>query len=166
MTGAHIHLLLTHVPVMGAIFGLLVLVYAMITKKQDAIKIGFGLFVVTGLVALAAYFSGEGAEEVVEHLAGVSEAAIEEHEEFAFFAMLGAAVLGSVSLLGIAFYRRGIPNWLVNATLVLAIVVNGMLAWTANLGGLIRHPEIRSGSNIEASSADTRGSTHMMEHGD
>jgi hypothetical protein len=34
------------------------------------------------------------------------------------------------------------------ASLVLALVTAGSLAYTANLGGLIRHTEIRSGASL------------------
>ncbi len=41
--------------------------------------------------------------------------------------------------------NRGVPRRYAGAILVVAIAVNALMAWTANLGGQISHPEIRSG---------------------
>jgi hypothetical protein len=55
--------------------------------------------------------------------------------------LVGAAALG-----GLIFFRHGkpVPNWLAVIVLVLSLVVFALMARTANLGGLIRHTEIRS----------------------
>lgn len=148
MTGAHVHLMLTHIPIMGALFGLLILGYALFLHKQEAARIGFGLLVIAGLAAIAVYLTGESAEEVVEHLPGISEAVIERHEEAAVFGLFGAAALGVLSLTGLVVYRKGIPQWLITTTFVAALVVSGILVWTANLGGQINHPEIHSDVSI------------------
>ena len=38
--------------------------------------------------------------------------------------------------------------------LATSLLVGGLMAWTANLGGQIRHTEIRSGANAPAVSGD------------
>ena len=145
MNGAHLHLLLNHIPVLGIIFGLLLLAYGMIGKKQDLIRTSLGVFVLAALVAIAVYLSGEQAEEVVEHLAGISEAIIESHEEAGWLALLGAGALGLLALAGLLWFRkREMPQGFALATLVVALIVSGWMGYTANLGGKINHPEIRS----------------------
>jgi len=144
MNEAHIHLLLTHLPVVGTLLGLLILTYALLAKKTEALTIASGVFVLSGLAAVAVYLTGEAAEEVVEGLPGISHAIIERHEEAALVALVAAVVLGLVSLGSLFLSRRGVPRWLAGATLILALVASGIMAWTANLGGQINHPEIRS----------------------
>ena len=86
------------------------------------------------------------AEETVEHLAGVSEAIIEQHEGAALTALIGATLLGAVSLGGLLAFRRSktVAKTLVTVALFGSLVVSGLMAWTANLGGQIRHSEIRA----------------------
>ena len=157
MSGAHLHLLLTHVPVVGIVFGLLVLAYAWFSGKNEIARVSLGIFVLSGLAAVAVYLTGEPAEEVVEGLPGVSHALIEQHEEAAVAALIAALVLGAVSLMGLWLSRRSLPRWLSGATLVLALVVSGIMAWTANLGGQINHPEIRSDAAIVSADGETEG---------
>lgn len=146
MSTVHLHLLLTHVPVLGTVFGVLLLVYGL-WRKQDVIqKVSLGVFVLSGLAAWVVYLTGEGAEEAVESLAGISHAVIEPHEEAAVFALVAALVLGAVSLgvLLLARRRDRLARWAVLATLALGVLTSGLMGWTANLGGQINHPEIRS----------------------
>jgi uncharacterized protein YybS (DUF2232 family) len=52
---------------------------------------------------------------------------------------------GLPALSGLIFFRhdKAIPNWLAVIVLVLSLIVFALMARTADLGGLIRHPEIR-----------------------
>ena len=157
MDWTHIHLLLNHVPVLGVIFGFLLLVYAFIKKDRGLQQVSLSLFVITGLLSVAVYLTGEPAEETVEHLAGVSETMIESHEEAALVAMVGATSLSAIALGGLLASRwsRAIAKTLVAVALLGSLIVSGMMAWTANLGGQIRHSEIRSAtSQIKQNSTD------------
>lgn len=100
------------------------------------------------VAALPVYFIGEPAEEIVEHLPGVEEAIIEGHEESALVAFIAVGILG-VAALGVLWrycHTDTIPRTLVTAGLILSTIVFGLMAWTADLGGKIRHSEIRSES--------------------
>lgn len=148
MNLAHLHLMLTHIPILGTLFGLMVLIYAIIRRNADIMVVSLWTFVLSGLAAAATYFTGEGAGEIVEKLSGVSENLIEVHEDFAGYSLIAAVILGVVALGGLVLFRRRkmIPAWLGRTVLVLSIIVSGMMLWTANLGGKINHPELRSGS--------------------
>ena len=104
--------------------------------------------VFTGLIAIPVYLTGEPAEETVEHLPGVLESIIEEHEEFAKFGLISAIVSGIAALVSLAFLRTdpdgGKAKLLLFATLALAAITVGTMGWTAKLGGVIRHTEIRA----------------------
>ncbi|WP_456429017.1 hypothetical protein [Rhodocaloribacter sp.] len=154
MSAAHVHLLLNHVPILGILFGTLLLAFALWRKKPELVRLSLGLFVFTGLVAIVVYLTGEGAEELVEHGPGVSESLIEAHEDAALFAFIAALVLGAASLA--ALFVRDLQQRLAPVVLALAVVTSGLMVWTGAQGGQINHPEIRSDTAvISAPGSDT-----------
>ncbi len=158
MNAAQIHLLLNHLPILGILFGTVLLAFALWRKKPEMARLSLALFVFTGLVAIAVYFSGEGAEELVEHGPGVSESLIEAHEDAALFAFIAALVLGAVSLA--ALFLRGLHRRLAPVALALALVTSGLMVWTGSLGGTINHPEIRSNTTSVSTSDDDADENH------
>lgn len=54
--------------------------------------------------------------------------------------------LWAFALLALWLYRapRTLPRWFAGVALLAALIPAGMLAWTAELGGRIRHEEIRA----------------------
>ena len=94
----------------------------------------------------------------MEDLPGVTEQLIEDHEEAGEAAAIAFAVLGLASLGALALYRREaeVPRRVALATLVLGLIVGALMVRAANLGGQIRHTEIR-GSN---GSAGSEGEPH------
>jgi uncharacterized membrane protein len=167
MNLAHLHLLLNHVPVLGTAFGLVLLVAALLTKNIMLQKVALTVFVVSALFALPVYFSGEPAEEIVEHLPGVAEPLIQQHESAAKLAILAMAALGLVSVIALAMARHRNFSRLVIAACCVATLTFGLMARTANLGGEIRHPEIRSGfaaSGVAAQSSESHRDNSRGEH--
>ncbi len=148
MNLAHVHLLLNHIPVMGITFGVLLLLLAFARRSEELKKVGLGVFVVTGALAVPTYFTGEPAEKVVERLPGVSSQIIERHEGAALIALIAASVVGALALAALLYFRapKTLPAWAALSALVLSLVVGGLMARAANFGGMIRHSEIRSGS--------------------
>lgn len=144
MSPAHVHLILNHVPVLGVMFGLAFLLFGALRHNAVIVRAALVLFVVAAVFAVPTYFTGEPAEEAVEHLAGVAEATIERHEDAAKIALISTALLGSLGLLFLIQSRRrtDVPKAFVATMLFLSLVTAGVLAWTANLGGEIRHTEI------------------------
>ena len=110
--------------------------------------------------AVVVYLTGEPAEELIENLPGFSEAIVEEHEEVALIATIGMVVLGLVALVGLIRFRppRIAPTWYGRGVLLLALLMGGVMVWTANLGGQIRHSEIRSNGG-----AATEGGASVSE---
>ena len=144
MDTAHFHLVLNHLPVLGTLLGAVGLAYGLWRKSHDVVAFSLGLFVLSGLAAGAAYLTGEGAEEVVERAVGTSEVLLEQHEDASFYALIGAGVLSVFALATLAFFRKTVPRTVSAVLLVLAVGVGGLMAWTANLGGQIRRPELRN----------------------
>jgi len=145
MSPVHFHLMLNHLPVVGTIFAALLLGYALIAHSDPVKKIAFGAFVLIALLAVPAYLTGEPAEEIAEGLPGVTETAIEQHEEAAQVAFASILVVGALATTGLAIFRtKAVPRAFAVSVLALSVVAMAALAWTANLGGKVRHTEIRS----------------------
>ncbi|HEY9685595.1 MAG TPA: hypothetical protein V6C52_01320 [Coleofasciculaceae cyanobacterium] len=159
MSPVHIHLLLNHVPVLGGLLSLLLLVIGGLTKSRTTGRIALGLLVFSALVAIPVFLTGEPSEEVVEGLAGVSENLIEQHEDSAKIALAAIGASGLVGALGLVLLRRKqtLPKWLMVSLIGILLVSNGLMIRTANLGGQIRHSEIRSGNQGIVSPAGEAG---------
>ncbi|MBZ5551163.1 MAG: hypothetical protein LAO21_00485 [Acidobacteriia bacterium] len=148
MNLAHVHLLLNHIPVLGTGFGLILFIVALLRKSEELRKACHGTFVVVALLAIPAYLTGDPAERVVKNLPGVSKSIIEAHDDAASASLIALSILGVVSMVGfiLMWKSRPVPQWFTILLLALALIVTGMMAWTANLGGQIRHTEVRSGA--------------------
>ena len=158
MSLVHLHLMLNHVPLVGMVFVLLLLGVAVWRRNEGMGRLG--LVVMVGLAAITAmvFFSGEPAEEALERVVDVSEATIHPHEEAAEAALIATGIAGALALIALAaWWRRSLPRWVLGAALATALVTTGMLAWTANLGGQIRHTEIAgAGGAVSDESEDHR----------
>ncbi|HEY0969434.1 MAG TPA: hypothetical protein VGE02_00515 [Gemmatimonadales bacterium] len=151
MDPVHLHLLLNHVPVIGAVFTVLLLAVALLRNSTELGKTSLGILGLLAAVAIVVYLTGEPTEEVVERLPGVSEAAMERHEDVALVATIAMTVLGVLALAALGWFRqRVLPRWISGAALLATLAVTGVMGFTANLGGQIRHSEIRPGGVVRA----------------
>ena len=153
MNGAHWHLVVNHLPIIFPIVGVIVMITGLISKSEAVKRTAFMIFIFGALAAIAAMNTGEGAEEVVENINGVSENFIESHEEAAETFAILSYILGGISLLGLwaSFKQKSFSSIISIATLISAFVVLFFAKQTGTTGGEIRHTEIRSGNNIPAS---------------
>lgn len=152
MNGAHWHLVVNHLPIIFPLVGVIVMITGFISKSEAVKRTAFMIFILGALAAIAAMTTGEGAEEVVEKINGVTENYIETHEETAeTFAFL-AYILGGISLFGLyaSLKQKTFSTILSISTLVFAIVVLFFAKQTGTTGGEIRHTEIRDGNNNPA----------------
>ena len=92
MDPVHVHLFLNHVPIVGSFAAVLLLAYAAIRKSDEVMRVGLVALVLTALVAIPVYLTGEPSEDIVEKLPGVSEAFMEEHEDAGKLALIAAIV--------------------------------------------------------------------------
>lgn len=165
---AYLHLVTNHIPIIGIPFALAVLLIG-IWRNSDEIKaVSFLIFGFLGLATIGVYLLGQGGEDFIEDLAGVSHDAIEDHEGFAAFGLASVLVTaaaavftlvryGGLRLLAPRFRRSAgdvdppprqqiFPIWIVVTVLALSIIASGVLGYTGRLGGMIRHPEFHGGS--------------------
>ena len=147
MNLTHLHLILNHIPVVGSLCGLGLLAFALWRHREDVKRAALGVLVVSALVAIPAYLTGEPAEGGVKGLPGVSQSLIKQHEEAAGVALGGLLGVGTLALAGLVWFRgkRLMPAWFGVLTLTGTLAVSGLMAWTASLGGQVHHPEIRAG---------------------
>ena len=185
METAYLHLVTNHLPIIGIPFALAVLLIG-VWRNSDEIKAwSFLIFGFLGLATIGVFLLGQGGEDFVEELAGVSHDAIEDHEGVAKFALgsvlLTAAVAvfalvryGGLRLLAPRFRKTAeadkvdvqphvFPTWIVLLVLAIALVSSGILGYTGRLGGKIRHPEFHGGAQTtgdqttEANETDEEG---------
>ena len=150
MNSVQVHLALTHVPVILSLVGLIMLSVTYFIKNTILAKTSYILILVAGLTAIPVFFSGEGTEEAVENLPGISEAVIERHEEVAKLAMISIAAAGLFALAALFPFRRQVVSRLFKmVVLLLAITSGGLMVQTAHLGGQIRHSEFGNGIAVE-----------------
>ena len=157
MSPVQIHLMLNHVPVLATVIAVAILSWGLLRKNEEVIRVSFYLLIGSALVALPVYFSGEGAEEAVEHLPAVLESLIETHENWAKVAVILGELLGVSALVGavVAWRQQKTPLWIALPVLALGCLYSGIALQTAHLGGLIRHSEIRNGAAAVSGSAPT-----------
>jgi beta-lactamase regulating signal transducer with metallopeptidase domain len=150
MNSAQMHLAFTHVPVILSIAGLIMLAVALLLKNTTLTKTSYSVILVAGIGALAMYLTGEGAEEAVEHLPGVSEAIISKHEEVARWALISVAATGIMALIALFSFRwPAVTRISKILVLLLSIATGGLMTQTAHLGGQIRHTEMRNGTTVQ-----------------
>ena len=146
MNGAYIHLLFNHVPILGSIFALCLMLYGIFFKNQSILKAGIVTIVVSALFAIPVWASGEDAEHLVEEIIGVSHDAIEEHEDHgaaAFWTIVFAGAIALGTLLS-SLKTKVVSAPLQWITLVAVIVTVVMMARAGGSGGEIRHTEIHA----------------------
>jgi uncharacterized membrane protein len=140
--------MITHLPIIGAFIGLLILVFAYLKKDANVKTAAYLVFVVCAIGTCIAYATGEGAEELVENLPGVVEAAVETHEDAAMYSLVSMIALGVMSMIGIIQIRWNASkfNFIHSLILVLSLLSMATITYTGNLGGKIRHTEITNAS--------------------
>ena len=150
MNGAHWHLVVNHLPIIFPIVGVIVMITGLISKSEAVKRTAFMIFILGALAVIAAMNTGEGAEDVVEKINGVTENYIESHEETAETFAILSYILGGISLFGLwASFKQKIFSSIISiSTLFFAFVVLFFAKQTGTTGGEIRHTEIRSGNNI------------------
>jgi uncharacterized membrane protein len=156
MDQVHIHLLITHLPIFGSILGSLVLAHGIWSKSDQTNIAAYNVMILSSIGATIAYLTGEGAEEAVEDIQGVAKNMIEQHEEFAMFALVGLIAVGVVSIVGLylTIRKSSLANTISKVTLIVALISFGLVARTGYLGGQIRHTEIGTASPASGNSEE------------
>lgn len=123
--------------------------YGQFAKNEDIKKVALGTFIVMAILTIPVFLTGEEAEETVEHLTGVSEQLIKNHEELAEKAIWLMGLLGVLSMINFFAISKkfSFAKTLSLITLVVSLGTFGLFAKVGSMGGEIRHSEIRT-SNV------------------
>lgn len=158
MNDAHLHLIVNHLPIVGVLIGILVLIAGLLFKKSDIKLTALGILIFSSIMSAFAFYTGEGAEEVIEDIAGISETLIHEHEEMAESFFILTLVLGAVALVAfiIEVRKHKYAKYFILLTLALAIADGILGKFVGTSGGEIRHPEISNEAKA----------VHLEEHDD
>lgn len=145
MSIPHVHIMLNHIPVIGVVFCSLFFIISVILKNLQFQRISMVLLLLVALSAIPVFITGEPTEEVIENIPTVSEQYIEEHEESALVSLIVMEILGGLSLLGLILSRRrnSLNGFVKNGVIIVSLAASLLFAYTAYLGGHIRHTEIR-----------------------
>ncbi len=143
MNPAYLHLLVNHLPVVGALVATVLLAVATVRRTAEGALYAYVALIVVAILAIVAYVTGNFAPPALAHVAGVTPDRITYHQVAAMVAMIVAILAGLLAaiplmLTGIAT-RRGV----LIAYLVVSLLVDGLFAFVAQTGGAIRHTEIR-----------------------
>jgi peptidoglycan/LPS O-acetylase OafA/YrhL len=141
---AHIHLVLTHIPVIGIGVVLAFLLAGLARRSRELKWVSLQMFVALALLCIAVYLTGSPASHQMREMPGISRETIHYHSSVADFAFGFMEVLGALSLGALVKFRNlgAIPARFMTALVALAFLVLILMIWTANLGGRIRHSEI------------------------
>jgi uncharacterized membrane protein len=144
MNMVHLHLLLNHVPTIGTIVALGLLLLAFAKKSSELTRASLAIFFAIALVSLPTYMTGYSAQRALKDRPGISASLVEQHQSAALLALIFMEATGVVAWFGLWQGRKptGTGRWSAPAVLALAVVTVALMASAANLGGEITHPEI------------------------
>lgn len=145
MNWPHLHIALNHLPVFGVLFLLLLLITALLRKSAELTRVTLWAWVALTTVTIPIGFTGDRAFEDLMQDPAVEAQWVKPHEDAADQAVTSVFVLGVLAAVSLLLSRRGrpAPRWIVFTLLAGSLLAFLLLARTANLGGQIRHPEVR-----------------------
>ena len=85
----HLHLLLNHVPTVGAVAALGLLLLGFVRRNEHLTHAGLEALYVVALLTLPAYISGAGAYRELRNASGVSDIAVRLHQDVALWGFTG-----------------------------------------------------------------------------
>lgn len=161
----HIHLLLNHFPIIGTLFGFIIMAWGLFRKSDAVQHVALAIWFFMAIINLVVMKSGEEAEEKMEKWPGINKTVLHEHEEAAESANYVMIALGLLSAAAVlvrknhAHYRR-----LRIVTLILSVVVMMAMFRIGSLGGKIRHTELDNNPPPSLSSQEKGNHSEHGEH--
>ncbi|HSU17398.1 hypothetical protein [Longimicrobium sp.] len=148
LNAAHIHLLVNHIPVFGTVFAALLIAWGLLRKSEDVLRLGLAVAVIVAAGTWLVQLTGEPAEHLIAGMQDVQRRIIHQHEEAAELSTWVITAFGVLSLITLVLVHRRRASGgraLAILSLLTGLAGAGLVARAANLGGEIRHPEIRAG---------------------
>jgi hypothetical protein len=151
MNPIQLHLAINHLPLVGLLFSFVLLIIGVKRGNREIVRLSYFFLIAVGISAVAAYLSGDPAEELVENASGFAKEAIETHEAAGQFGLISGSIVGVLALFGVVFRKGSMAgNKIFNRVLFVIIFwAITVMAQVSNLGGKIRHTEIENPPNAE-----------------
>ena len=148
MNDAHLHLILNHFPIIGVIFGFVILIIGLILNSNTTKNVAYVLFVVAAIFAAFSVQTGGGAAHIVKNIPDIGKEikkAIHTHAEMAEKFALLMYFLAAVSLVGMYLNIKNHSQAILVSYIVLAIAAASVFiaVEVGSLGGEIRHTEFK-----------------------
>lgn len=144
MYATHLHLMLTHFSIVGTIIGMGILIYGLFKNNDDIKKVALTIFIITGIIVVPIYFTGEWSKLIVEKLPEISSNFVKSHEDIAIQSIFLTGILILFSIFALIAINKKLKfvKIIIILTLLVSLITFGFFIKTANLGGQIRHSEI------------------------
>jgi uncharacterized membrane protein len=145
MDTTHLHLLLNHVPTIGFVVALAFYIVSFFGKSDHVKQASLALMVGVAFITIPTYVTGNAAWNAIQSMDDMKVSAAETHEGAAFLAMIAIQITGALAFLGLWSMRRtgSLSHAATAVIFIFASVSFVLVAGAANLGGEIRHTEIR-----------------------
>jgi uncharacterized membrane protein len=143
--------LLNHIPVIGSIIGLGLLLISFFGNNEDLRRASYIVIAAVALFTIPTFLSGFGAQQMLKG-PGVSDDLIRRHESSALLSLWFMEITGTLALIGLwQSQRTSRPTrGNVAAVLIFSLLTVVLMARTGNTGGDIRHPEDRPATEVTA----------------
>ena len=145
LTPTHIHLLLNHFPTIGFAIAIGLFIGAIVSRSDDLQKASLTVLVAVAILTFPTYLSGNAADLAIRKMPDVSRTLIATHEGAALLSFTLMEITGAVAWLALWQMRRAgrVSARTLGTVLLLSAITMGLVTRAANIGGEIRHPEIR-----------------------
>ena len=98
----HLHLMLNHTPLLGALAAALLLVWGLIRRSPEVVRVGLIATVLVALLTIPVYLTGEPAEHRLRDLVpDIDRDIADDHEERAETAFIAILVTGALAVIAL-----------------------------------------------------------------
>ena len=145
LTPTHIHLLLNHFPTIGFSIAIGLFIGAIVSRSDDLKKASLTVLVAVAILTFPTYLSGNAADQAIRNMPDVSKTLIATHEGAALMSFIFMEITGALAWLALWQMRRvgSVSARTLGTVLLLSAITMGLVTRAANIGGQIRHSEIR-----------------------
>ena len=136
-----------HLPVVLTPLVLLLLAIGQWKKRDGLLQLGYAILIACAAAGAVAFYSGPSAFEMLQEKLTLERDLVEDHAAIARAAFIVTLVAGALAIQALLQFAQEEPpaRWLRHLILAGALVACYLMAWSAHLGGQIRHPEVRGG---------------------
>ena len=145
MNAAHIHLMVVHLPVVLCPLVLVLLAWGQLRHNDVYLRQGYTILILCAAAGVVAFYSGPSAFELLQEKLVTERDLVEDHAAIARAAFIVTLVGGVLALQALLQFAQEEPpaRWLRTTILMTTLLACYLMAWSAHLGGQIRHPEVR-----------------------